>query len=191
MLFSIFPDLQRYTYIGFDREEIRAIYGNNIKNHIDLSSKPVSYLQNWQPLTVQLEGNCDGITGSLMPDVMEFSGRLFLSQLACDVLKSIISSDGEFLPVRYEKGQGYIFNPLSLAEAVGGFNPQLTVLDELRDIERISFHEACIKDYAVFRSEFDLHRSLFCNESVKNAIEAAGLGGVYFTTELGNRFASV
>ncbi len=113
-LYSIFPNLKNFAYIDFDRNEVRTKFGRNIKKHIEVSSIPSSYIESWQPLTVNFSDDSKGMTGSAIPDIMEFKGRLFLSHEAYEALKPLLENDGEFLPVTYEKGEGYIFNPLSM-----------------------------------------------------------------------------
>lgn len=187
-LFSIFADLDNYAFIGFDRDEIRAKFGSNPKTHIDLSSKPRAYKAEWQSITVNLSGNSEGMTGSNIADIMPFKGKLFLSQKAFEVLAPLIEKDGEFLPVRYENGDGYIFNPLSLAEDVDGLNQAVSHKNELDEIDCMAFHEDRVAGFMVFKTDYDNYLSIICQEAVKEAIEKSGLGGVYFTQDLGNRF---
>ncbi len=54
----------------------------------------------------------------------------------------------------------------------------------------MAFYEEKVKGFMVFRSSVDNHLSISCQEPVKEAIEKAGFGGVYFTSDLGNRFTS-
>ena len=189
-LYSIFSDLENYAFIGFDRDEIRSKFGRNPKTHIDLSAKPRSYKNNWQRITVNLSENSEGLTGSKIPDIMPFKGKLFLSKKAFETLHDLLKNDGEFLEVTYEKGDGYIFNPLSIAETVDGLNEALSLKDELGELKSMAFHEDQVKVYMIFKTAFDSYLSLTCQEAVKETIENAGLEGVYFTKDLGNAFTS-
>ncbi|TQV81182.1 hypothetical protein FKG94_08735 [Exilibacterium tricleocarpae] len=189
-LYSMYPDTDHYAFIGFDRQEVRAKQGRNPKKHIDLTCEPLVYKDRWQGLSVNLSDNSEGLTGDKIADIMPFKGKLFLSTKAYEVLKPLIENDGEFLSVTYERGQGYIFNPLSVAESVGGLNTDVSRKNEWNDTLAIAFHEDCVKDFAIFKTEFDLYQSVICQQSVKDAIEAAGLGGAYFTPDLGNPFTT-
>lgn len=189
-LYAIFADLENYAYIGFNRDEMDEKFGANPRRHVDVSAKAKPYLATWKSVTVNFSDDCEGMTGTKIPDIMPFQGKLFLSQKAYDTLKALIEGDGEFLPVNYEQGQGYIFNPLSVAEKVDGLNATISHKNEYGDIDAMAFHEDRVKAFAIFKSEFDNYKSVICREDVKDAIENAGFGGVYFTLDLGNPFTS-
>ena len=186
--YSMFADKKNYAFIGFDRDEIRVRFGKNPKNQIDLSSKPRSYKENWQPITVDVSPEPDSVSGPNTPDIMPFAGKMYLSQRAYDTLHTLIQNDGEFLPVKHRDGTGFIFNVLRVAEDVDGLDTKLSVKDELGEIRNMAFHEGRISELAIFKTAFENHRNLICREDVKQAIEAANLGGVVFTTDLGNQF---
>ncbi len=192
-LYSIYRNLKdrQYAYIGFDREEMREKFGRHPKNHIDVSFDAKPYKKTWQTVTVHFS-NCDGMVGNTIPDIMEFQGHLFLSMAAYEVLKPIIENDGEFLPITYEKGDAFIFNPLRLAEEVDGLNMEISCKNPINniDIDCMAFHEERVKNFSIFKSEFDFNASIMCQQSVKDAIEKAGLGGVIFTPDLGNPFTT-
>ncbi|MES2824960.1 MAG: DUF1629 domain-containing protein [Pseudomonadota bacterium] len=190
-LYSIFKDLNNYAYIGFDREEIRNKFGRSPNNHIDVNCKAKSYKDIWATLAIHFS-NCDGTYKDTIPDIYEFQGHLFLSMAAYKVLKPIIENDGEFLPITYEKGDGFIFNPLRIAEEVDGLNTDISRKDPLDNIDIVcmAFHEDRVKQFSIFKSDFDLNLSMMCQEAVKEAIEKANLGGVFFTPDLGNPFTT-
>ena len=187
-LYCIVPDLENYAYIGFDRDEIEEKFGDDMSTHIDMSCKPRPDLASWQPINVSLSGAPGEITGSKTADIMQFKGKLFLSLHAYEVLLPVIQNDGEFLPVTYENGEGYIFNPLSLAESVDGLDESKSKKTGKRDITRIHFHEERVSQFSIFKTEFDNYISVICNESVKTIIEAANLKGVEFREELAANF---
>jgi len=105
------------------------------------------------------------------------------------VLKDLITNDGEFLPVKYEQGDAWLFNPLSIAEDVDGLDKKLSVKNEWGDIENIAFHENKVKEFSIFRCMFDINKNVFCQDTVKQVIEKAGLKGVFFTPDLGDQFS--
>lgn len=125
-----------------------------------------------------------------IPDICVFQERLFLNAKAYSVLEGIIKLDGEFLPVNCEGSDAYIFTPLRVAETVGGLDLQLSKKNEWSDLENLAFHEDKIEGWSLFRCEYDLFMSLHCRQEIKDAIEQAGLKGVFFIAELGNIFSN-
>lgn len=125
-----------------------------------------------------------------LPDIDYERGRLFLTPKAYKILKPLLEQDGEFIPVTYEHGEAYFFNPLRKAEDVEGLNEALSVKNEWMDVENLAFHEEKLKDWAVFRTAFDSYMTLQIQDSVKEAIEGAKLTGVYITPDLGRIFPS-
>jgi len=187
-LYSIHADTDQYRSIGFDRAQSRKVFGSNPRDQFDVNFEAKSYAKVWQTLDISFADDGSGLSGDLIPEISERSGRLFLSQRAYDVLKSLLENDGEFLPVNYENGQGYLFNPLSLAEDVNGLDEKLSVKNEWGDIENTAFHEERVKKFMIFRTRFDSYISAYCQEELKDAIEKVDLKGVFFTTDLGNPF---
>lgn len=181
-------DLENYAYIGFDREEIEEKFGSDIRTHIDMSCQPRSYLSSWKIITVSLSAEEGGITGDKTADIMQFKGKLFLSQKSYDLLSPVLKNDGEFLPVEYEKGRGYIFNPLSLAESVNGLNKVKSEKKGKRDIINMEFYEDRLSNFGVFKTEFDNYISVICNDRVKEIAQNEGLGGVEFSEDLAENF---
>ncbi|MGL6159747.1 hypothetical protein [Microbulbifer sp.] len=185
-LLSIYADTKRYRMLCFDREQSRAVFGDNIANQFDVNFEAKSYKNAWQPLDVSFVTGVDG--GESVPDISEHNGRLYLNDRAFQVLKDTLSDDGEFLPVRCGESTGYLFNPLRIAEDVGGLDRKLSVKNEWGDLENIAFHEGKVSEFTVFRSRFDNYRSLYCQSRLRDIIEDVGLKGVFFTPDLGNPF---
>lgn len=51
-----------------------------------------------------------------IPDLAIRSGRLFVNESAFPTVKDHLFDDGEFLPVTFEQGNGYLLNILKIAE---------------------------------------------------------------------------
>jgi hypothetical protein len=188
-LFSIYADTDTYRAIHFDRDQSRDIFGDDPRKQFDVNFEPKAYTGIWKKMNISFSDDGSGLHGDIMPDISENNGRLFLSQIAYDALKDLLKNDGEFLPVTYEHGDAFMFNPLSLAESVDGLDTSLSVKDEWGDIENTAFHEEKVKNFMIFRSEFDHHRTAHCQETLKKAVEEANLQGVFFTPDLGQRFS--
>jgi|TARA_B110000211_G_scaffold63312_2_gene72529 hypothetical protein len=186
LLYSIHNDLNTYAAIGFNWKQIVSMFGENMDTRFDVNHAPRKYSAIWkEPLQVTFS-NTGGLTGTAIPDIAEHQGRLFLSTRAYDTLHNLLKNDGEFLPVEYENGTGYMFNPLRLADTVGGLNEEHCVKNEWDDVEHIAFHEDKLDGIVAFRSEFDFFINLFCQSALKQAVEQANLKGVTFTSNLGN-----
>ncbi|MGI9281420.1 MAG: imm11 family protein [Endozoicomonas sp.] len=132
----------------------------------------------------------DGKYFKEIPDISEHHGRLFLSEKAYDVLQDLLEAAGEFLPVKYASGNGYMFNPLQYAESVDGVDYQLSQKDEFNDVISLGFHENKVRKFMAFRSEFSYLNDLICQEELKERIEKNNLKGVLITQVLGNRSAA-
>lgn len=174
----------------FDRKQMYEEYGEDIPTHFDVNFVARPYadvIKN--PFKVNFANDESGLYGDQIPDISEDHGRLFLSIKAYELLKKLLDKDGEFLPVIYEDGEGYIFNPLHTAEEVNGLDTTLSLKNEWGDIENTAFHEERVKDFVIFKTEFDSYMSAYCQESLKEAVENSDLKGVFFTPDLGNPFS--
>lgn len=186
-LYSIHSS-EKYRALKFDDKQIHEVFGDDIHNQFTVNYAPVSYEDKWQILNINFDDDGAGLDGDLIPDISAHYGRLFLSQAAYEALKGLLEGHGEFLPVRYKGESAYIFNPLHKAEEVDGLDTKLSVRDEWGDIENTAFHEERVKDFVIFKTEFDHFISAYCDQALKDAVEEADLKGVFFTTDLGNPF---
>jgi hypothetical protein len=187
-LYSIYGDTDHYRNIRFDRKQSREVFGRDVHDQFDVNYEAKPYIDIWQPLDIEFDDDEPRLSGDLIPDMFEHNGRLFISQKAYDALKPLLENDGEFLPVNYDNGQDYFFNPLSIAENVDGLDVNRSIKNEWGDIENTAFHEDRVKNFMIFRCNFDNHRNAYCQEELKAAIEHAGLKGVFFTPDLGNPY---
>ena len=186
-LYSIYAN-DKYRTPGFDDQQIREIFGDDIRNQFPVNYNPVPYADRWQVLDINFNDDNSGLEGNLIPDISVHYGRLYLSQKAYSALKDILTNDGEFLPIRSGGKDAYFFNPLKKSEDVDGLNKKLSVKNEWGDIENTAFYEDRVCNFMIFKTDFDHHVSSYCKEEVKNTIENAELKGVCFTTDLGNPF---
>ncbi len=193
MLYTLLLDTKRYLEPLIDGEQVHRILGEttreNVKYRIDFRTTPVSYKGVFnEPLNVSFPRALEDQKDCLIPEIAASMGRLFLNPEAYEVLKPLIENDGEFLPVIYEQGDGFIFVPLRVADDVGGLDTNLSTKDEWGQVNNLAFHEDRVKDWSVFRTKFNSYHTLQCQQSVKDAIERAGLRGLYITPNLGNIF---
>jgi len=187
--YSIYADSESYRTIAFDRNKMFEEYGS-LRNHFNLNYEARPFANKIKmPFNISLNGEQSDFSGHKIPDISEHYGRLFLTEKAYEVVKDIIKNDGEFLPVICDGVKAYIFNTLSLAESVGGLDTELSSKDEMGNRTNIAFHANNVKEFSIFKTEFDHFISAYCQQSLKEAIESAELKGVFFTANLGNRLA--
>lgn len=192
MLYTLIHDHNHFLKMLWDRDQIASLVGemgSAMEQRIDMWNAPVSFkgvftetLRVTFPVLSKEDKSCT------LPDIAIDQGRLFLNERAFEVLKPLIENDGEFLPVTYEQGDAYIFIPLQTAESVNGLNDKLSLKNDWGDMENIAFHEERVGNWAVFRSEFNAYMSIYCNEAIKDAIEANKLTGLFITPDLANIF---
>ncbi len=193
MLYTLIFDSNNYLEFYFDEEQIKNILGemdeDNAEKHINLNNQPYSFKKLFnEPLNFDFCPVGKEDQSSSVPDIAIASGRLFLSQRAYDVLYPLINSDGEFLPVTYQKGNGHFFIPFRVAEDVDAINKELSVENAWNYFDYLVFYEEKVKDWSIFRMKHDGYMSVYCQENIKEAIEQADLKGLYITNDLANIF---
>ena len=164
-------------------QEVLNKLGRAYPFHIDRSPIPFAHI--WKPLHIKFLPVVHSKSTSI-PDISMGSGRLFLNTKAFKVLHKLLENDGEFLPVTYNGGEGMIFNPLTIAEDLNALNEKLIGHDEHGNLEHFEFIEEKLQDTAIFRARIDDCYGLFCGDTLKEAVEQAGLTGVYFQPDLAN-----
>jgi len=192
MLYTMILDYNKYLALAWDKKQIASLVGDmrsSMEKRIDMWNAPVSFKGVFnEPLKVHFPKNTKDDRSCEVPDIAAFQGRLFLNPKAYEVLKPLINNDGEFLPAMYEQGKGYIFIPLRVAEGVDGLDTNHSRKDEWGQVVNLAFHEEKVKDWNVFRAEYNDYDTLQCQQVVKDAIEKACLTGLYITPNLGNIF---
>jgi hypothetical protein len=175
----------------WDKEQIASIVRDDDIDHlIDINGAPIAHKSVFTvPLRVSFEAIYPQDKKLLVPDLCVFEGRLFLNSKAYKALAGLIGADGEFLDVIDENGNhGFVFTPLRIAEDVNGLDSRLSQKNEWGDVEHLAFNEDAVKNWAVFRTEYNGFMTLHCQAGVKNAIEDAELTGLYITNDLASIF---
>lgn len=168
------PPLEAMTKLG----EQHGVFAFN--------AEPKSYTDVWKALHIDFSP-CTGSKTKAVPDISENFGRLFLSAKAHAVLKDVLAECGEFLPVTYSEGErGFIFNPLLTVEQLDALDTELTIHDQSGNLEHFSFREEKLKDIAIFKTQLDTYKGIFCSEEVKKVCETAHLSGITFNPDISN-----
>ncbi|WGO99624.1 hypothetical protein QFX18_06045 [Saccharophagus degradans] len=189
MLYTLIHDSNNYLDFYFDDAQILRVIGelsdSTVDKRIDVNGIPRSYkgIIN-EPLNFSFPIIEKEDKNKKIPDLVEDKGRLFLSARAYKVLKPLIENDGEFLPVTYENGQGYFYIPLRVANV----DTATTHKNEWDEIVSLGFNEEEVKDWSLFRTEYNGYMHPYCQEVLKTAIEEEQLTGLYITNDLANIF---
>lgn len=182
-IFRISQD-DKYLVFNIPSQEVVDKLGRAHPFHINRS--PIAYAQFWkQPLHINFLAGLDSKAQSI-PDISSAGGRLFLKQKSFDLLKDLLLPHGEFLPVTFDAGSGYIFNPLKIAEDLDGLDQKLIIYDKNENLEHIGFKEDVLSEISIFRTKLDSYHGVFCNLALKAAIEEGQLTGVYFHSDFAN-----
>jgi len=178
MIYSIHPDVEKFQLFSIDGKFARKALGEDTMFHFDES--PISYSGVWKPM--ELEFYISGKQKTLpLPDISQHYGRLFLNEKAYVALKDILEPYGEFLPVFYADGTGYLFNLLALED--NALNKDLCKKNEWGEIIWVGFDEDRVSN-SVFRTEYDNFFSVFCTEKFHSVYMASELNGLVFTQNL-------
>ena len=194
MFYTIYSNYSDFLHLGFDEDQMERLFGDDHPRYrFDYAVDGISFKDKIKEnIIIEFVATRKELKGKLIPDIQILSfhnSGIFLKPKAYEAVKDIIKDDGEFIPVTYEEGEGYIFNPLRMAEDVDGLDKKLCIKNEWGDVENITFHEDRVKNFSVLKTKFDHCNNVYCREDVKLAIEAAKLQGVTFTPELGAKFA--
>lgn len=191
-IYTIVFDNRRYLSAIWDSEQVIALSNNELDHRIDMNGAPIRHADVFkEPLRVSFEKRFDGDEKLVKPDMTVQEGRFYLNEKAYSVLFDLIKNDGEFLPLIDDNGDaGYVFTPLCVAEEIDALDIGLSRKNEWGDLEHLAFYEDKVKEWAIFRTEFNSYMTPQCNEAVKDAIEGAQLTGVFFTTDLGNGYSN-
>ena len=145
-----------------------------------------SMLERWTPSRCELANEYK--EGLPVPDVSLWGSYLLLSEEAYCALLSLLSADGEFLPLQVGFMQMYIFVPLQFAE-----EDMTQTLKHYEDgfecgLERLVFEPQSIAHRAVFKSKMYGTQGIFATSRFKERCEAHDLKGLVFDTDLAGTF---
>ncbi|MCX2796366.1 hypothetical protein OQJ62_15680 [Microbulbifer thermotolerans] len=182
----------RYFFYAIPIDEVMEKLGENCTFH--MNSAPIAYSESWkEPLFLDFGPAMEGEKCEFeeIPDLCVNIGRLFLSERAYSQLHEDLRQDGEFLPVVYEGGTGYIFNPLTIAEDHDALDQSVTTADEFGELQNLGILEDKLPESTmVFKCKADFYHGVFCTDAFKRAVEDAGLTGIYFHPDLSNIFGA-
>ena len=145
-----------------------------------------SLLERWTPSRCELADEYkDGLP---VPDVSLWGKYLILSEEAFNAFESMLSKDGEFLPLQVGFMQMYIFVPLQFAE-----EDKSKTLKRYEDgfecgVETLVFEQGSIENKAVFKSKMYGPHGLFATSKFKTLFDKHGFFGIEFDRDLAGIF---
>lgn len=180
---------QDYKYLAYtmDSPDISNYFDIRESTHKDAA--PALYSSTWKTLKLKfVDMNENGATQ--MPDLSLEMGLLFLNQRAYKVLNTLLADHGEFLPIRYNDIDGYLFNVLKVAEDLDALLEELVGYDEHGNLEHFAFDESKINKTHLFVAEIDDYIGLFCTSEFIDTVTDAKLTGINFYPDVSNVIGS-
>lgn len=156
------------------------------ENPFHLDPSPVSYAEVWKdPLVLDFGPEEEEMMNPVVPEIAARFGRMFFDEKAHALLGAALAQDGEFLPVVYNGGAGYIFNPLTIAEKFSAVDDRVTAYNEWGEVQNLGFIEEKLPaGTMIFRCEATRYAGIFCTDAFKRSVEEAGLVGIFFHPDL-------
>ncbi|BBW91054.1 hypothetical protein PS1M3_11410 [Pseudoalteromonas sp. PS1M3] len=122
------------------------------------------------------------------PDISFWGTYLLMSADAKRAMYELLNGFGEFLPIKVEGCDFYLFNCLTF----GLEDKQLCILkysEGIEDgLESLAFNSEDVQSKPVFKSKLQGSRTLFANEKFKQCYDSNNFSGLRFDTELLNIF---
>jgi len=157
-----------YLWIQYDFDQIQPI--DNGVPFLGVAPGQV-YGDAWEIMHLKFFDNYGGHKG-IYPDISIQCEQLFLSLKAYNCLRKILAPHGEFLPILYELGDGYLFNPSTVLEPL----KESIVYDEGNDrhyIEQCDFDNPPM----IFVGSLNAY-NLFIGDELYHAIKKHNLEGL-------------
>nr|WP_282175347.1 hypothetical protein [Vibrio diabolicus] len=127
---------------------------------------------------------------SLLPDIsLWLRVFLVLSPKSYAYLKEPLSKVGEFLSIRYQGEEWYLYTPLEFGPEDKDKCVQKLEYGSLAGLEVLVFNGNGVTEKAVFKSKMLGPTFLYCTESFKSLCERNDLGGVVFSSSLTDPFS--
>lgn len=182
--YRIKADKDTYGWFELDMDKVLKAIGR--KTYSRFTKTNASIIDKWSDFEARFEPPDGEIVVTIRPDITSWGSgcRLVLNEKAFAVLAQLLTPYGEFLITPCE-GQDYrIFNcrttkpadkSKSEKEVINGLQTGLLALD---------FDPADFVNAPVFKTDYDLFTSLYCDERFKSLVEKHGLTGIALREDL-------
>jgi len=146
--------------------------------------KPYADVWGTQHINFIIDGN--GNYTDEFPDMDVAGCKLFLSEKAYDLFKDTFKDYGEFLPVTFNAGTGYIFNPLTTYPAIK--DSLVYAFCENRP-NQFKFDESLITAPIFKCDDVNTSTDIFISKDVYRTMRLNGLTGVWFYEDYGTMYS--
>ncbi|WP_193164738.1 hypothetical protein [Microbulbifer hainanensis] len=182
--YRIKPDLDTYGWFELDYEKMLKTLGR--KTFSKFTETDASIADKWDNFEARFEPPDGEVVVSIRPDLTTWGGgcHLVLNEKAFSVLKPLLAPYGEFLSAPSEGEEYRIFNCRTTKPADDS-KSQKKLVDGLQEgLISLDFDPADIADAPVFKTDFDLFRSLYCDQRFKDLVREHGLTGIEIREDL-------
>lgn len=184
LYYRIKPDLYTYGWFEFDNQKMLKALGRQA--YSGFTRRDASLAEHWEDFEGRFEAPDGEFAPLATPDISTWSAgpHLLLSPKAYDVLQETLAPWGEFLDAPCNGIHYRVFNCRTTRPA-----DPITSKAKLEDglqvgLESLNFRPSQIDGAPVFKTDFDYHTSLFCDDQFKAQVESHGLKGLTFRTDL-------
>lgn len=172
-VYSLLPDANNYQNLILlnSDQDLEALYGFN--------GTPIG--PNWQPLSVEIFDDNGQNRNLPRSDFPAFIAPVF-SRRAVEALGSILSANGELLPLNCDEDDYFAFNVTQLVDALNEANSDVVRFSDGRimDIKRFGFDPDKLKTVDIFKiPQMPLGRA-FVRDRFVQKVHDTGLTGFVF-----------
>lgn len=182
--YRIKPDLKTYGWFEFDYQKMMKVIGR--KAFSNFTRQDASVAEHWADFEGRFEAPDGEIAPTAIPDISTWSAgpHLLLNPKAFAVLEETLAPWGEFLDAPSNGTLYKVFNCRTTRPA-----DPITSKAKLQEgvqvgLESLDFKPELVAGAPVFKTDFDYHTSLFCDDQFKALVESYGLKGLTFRTDL-------
>ncbi|MBU6953250.1 hypothetical protein [Hahella sp. HN01] len=154
------PETRKYMMFGFHNLSLKKLWGD--------------YCGSFTPY--------EGEEINSIPDLQVWTGAtLIMSPLAYNALSSLLLPYSECLPVTCGGQVFHLFNCLTSIDADEEKSERVEDNGFVASVSKLEFKPT---DRLVFKTRYDNHSSLYCQDQVKQVIEREGLQGIQLQSNL-------
>lgn len=174
----------QYGWFEFNYDKMLKALGR--KTFSSFARKNISLKDVWVDFEARIDPPDGEFTVETPPDLTLWGSKpvLVINQRAFDALEPVLKGYGEFLPAPCNGEPYWLFNSLT-PKSADSTTSEAIVEDAMQvGLKSLNFSEATIAGAPLFKTDFDLFTSLFCDEYFKKLVESNNLQGLEFRTDL-------
>ncbi|MBB3062811.1 hypothetical protein [Microbulbifer rhizosphaerae] len=182
--YRIKADKDTYGWFELDMDKVLRALGR--KTFSNFTKTDASIIDKWEDFDARFDPPDGEVVVSARPDITSWGStcRLVLNEKAFGVLKRLLSPYGEFLITPCE-GQRYrIFNCRTTKPADESKSQKEMMNGLQTGLINLDFDPTDIAGAPVFKTDYDLFGSLYCDEQFKSLVEENSLTGITLREDL-------